>query len=219
MATHFPPASRTVLAADAATRENLVKFADTAEYIHFACHGEFALSDPPNSGLALATGERLTVRDLLDGAIEMRSARLAVLSACQTGLSDFERVPDEAVGLAAGFIRAGVPAVLTTLWPVDDLSTALLVAEFYRLVFAEKLDVAAAMRAAQACIRDMTDKQAHEAAAAIRAALVDTGAPEESVRAVDRGISRAPQTPVSLAPKNLPYADPRYWAGFVLVGR
>jgi CHAT domain-containing protein len=36
------------------------------------------------------------------------------------------------VGLSRGFIYAGTPSLLATLWEVDDASTAILMGQFYR---------------------------------------------------------------------------------------
>ena len=74
----------------------------------------------------------MTLRDLLDSDLDLSASRLAVLSACQTGIIDFRRIPDEAIGFPAGLLQAGVPGVVSTLWLVDDISTALLLARFYR---------------------------------------------------------------------------------------
>ncbi len=54
-----------------------------------------------------------------------------VLSACQTAVTDFSQLPDEAIGLPAGFLQAGVPGVVASLWPVSDFSTALAMVKFY----------------------------------------------------------------------------------------
>lgn len=91
--------------------------AGCATHLHPACHGSFDLDEPLDSGLWLSGGKRLTLRDLLDGDLDLSSLRLAVLSACQTGMVEFARVPDEAVELPAGFHQAGVPAVISTLGP------------------------------------------------------------------------------------------------------
>jgi CHAT domain-containing protein len=57
-------------------------------------------------------------------------ARLVVLSACETGLGKLSR-GDELVGLQRAFLYAGTPAVVTTLWKVDDKATFELVRSFY----------------------------------------------------------------------------------------
>lgn len=86
----------------------------------------------------------------------IRSIGIAVglLSACQTGITDFRKAPDEAIGFPAGFLQARVPGVISTLWPVADISTALLLASFYRFHLHDRLDLAKALRKAQARQRD-----------------------------------------------------------------
>jgi CHAT domain-containing protein/tetratricopeptide (TPR) repeat protein len=123
-------------------------------YIHLACHGRFEPEAPLASGLMLSGGESLTLATLLD-QISLQGARLAVLAACQTAITDFEQVPDEVIGLPAGFLQAGVPGVVGTLWPVNDLSTALLMAEFYRRHSEKGQGIAHALRGAQRWLRDL----------------------------------------------------------------
>lgn len=70
----------------------------------------------------------LTAKELAN--IDFRKLRLAVLSACQTGLGD---ITGEGVfGLQRGFKKAGAKTLLMTLWKVDDKATSLLMSEFYR---------------------------------------------------------------------------------------
>ena len=75
--------------------------------------------------------ERLTLADVVARS-DLGASRLAILSACETGLTDIRRAPDEYLGLPAGFLRAGAPAVVSTLWAVNDFSTMLLMERFYR---------------------------------------------------------------------------------------
>jgi CHAT domain-containing protein len=72
-----------------------------------------------------------------DGRLEVREvfgldlhAKLVVLSACETGLGKLSR-GDEVVGLQRAFLYAGTPAVVTTLWKVDDKATYDLIRAFY----------------------------------------------------------------------------------------
>jgi CHAT domain-containing protein len=44
---------------------------------------------------------------------------LVVLSACETGLYDINRSPDEFIGLPGTFMALGAAGVVGTLWPVD----------------------------------------------------------------------------------------------------
>lgn len=76
------------------------------------------------------------------------NADLVVLSACQTGLGKESR-GEGLVGLTRGFMYAGAPRVVASLWQVDDLATAELMKRFYRGMLRDGLRPAAALRAAQ----------------------------------------------------------------------
>ncbi|MES2715166.1 MAG: CHAT domain-containing protein [Pseudomonadota bacterium] len=127
----------------AATRQALRAGLPGMDVLHLACHGQFRADSPSFSSLTLADGE-LT---LLDAQQLPVAGKLVALSACETGLS---RVApgDELLGLVRGFLLAGAPTVLASLWMVDDQSTARLMQAFYqRLAAGER--PAAALRAAQ----------------------------------------------------------------------
>src|SRR5260370_1388428 len=57
------------------------------------------------------------------------------------------------VGLTRGFMHAGVPRVVASLWSVDDRATAGLMKRFYRGVLGQGTRPAAALRAAQTELR------------------------------------------------------------------
>jgi hypothetical protein len=56
------------------------------------------------------------------------------------------------LGLASAFLSAGVPAVVATLWPVDDAQTARLMDHFYAGL-AAGLDAATALHEAREALR------------------------------------------------------------------
>jgi CHAT domain-containing protein len=60
------------------------------------------------------------------------------------------------IGLSAGFLQLGTPGVLATLWPVNDASTALLLARFFHHRLGEGLRPAAALKAAQLWLKAAT---------------------------------------------------------------
>ncbi len=132
----------------AATRNLLT---DVYDVVHIACHAAFDKDHPEQSGILLGAG-RLTVEDVYDLRL---NAGLVVLSACESGLAD-NRPGDELMGLVRAFLRAGAAALVVSLWPVDDLSTALLMSEFYRRWRGEGTAPARALAAAQLTIRDLT---------------------------------------------------------------
>ena len=147
--------SQMVLYEDEALRAEVTAALPGVTHLHLACHGRFDVENPLDSALYLAGDDTITLRDLLDEHVDLSAVSLAVLSACQTGITDFQNVPDEAVGFPAGFLQAGVPAVVSTLWPVNDLSTALLMGEFYRRHLEEGEGIAEALRRAQCWLRDL----------------------------------------------------------------
>ncbi len=77
------------------------------------------------------------------------SAELVVLSACQTGLGK-EIKGEGLVGLARGFMYAGAPRILASLWKVDDQATSEFMERFYQgMLGPEALSAAGALRQAQ----------------------------------------------------------------------
>lgn len=118
--------SSVVFAGEAATFANFERNAANRWLIHLACHGQFRADNPFYSNLRIADGN-ITVRDL--SAKRLRGARV-VLSACETGLNGV--FPgEEIVGLARGFINAGVRSLALSLWTVNDEATKRLMTTFY----------------------------------------------------------------------------------------
>lgn len=60
----------------------------------------------------------------------MKGTTLTTLSACETGLGEILS-GDDIVSLENAFIFAGSPTVISSLWEVDDRSTAELMILFY----------------------------------------------------------------------------------------
>ena len=121
----------TVLVQADATEAQVKQVIEGAGLVHFATHGELNESDPLSSALLLVGGAgedgRLEVRELF--GLDLH-ARLVVLSACETGLGKLSR-GDELIGLQRAFLYAGTPAVVTTLWKVDDRASYELIRAFY----------------------------------------------------------------------------------------
>jgi CHAT domain-containing protein/tetratricopeptide (TPR) repeat protein len=79
-------------------------------------------------------------------------ADLVVLSACQTGLGK-EIKGEGLIGLTRGFMYAGAPRIVASLWKVDDRATSELMQRFYQgMLGPEALSVAGALRQAQLSI-------------------------------------------------------------------
>ncbi|MGM9442307.1 CHAT domain-containing protein [Streptomyces murinus] len=113
-----------------ATVEWLLARLAEASYLHLSCHGSAELVGR-GASLALADG----TLDL-DTLVRLRlpRCRLVVAGACQSGRYDVIDAPDEFTGLPGGFLQAGAACVITSLWQVNDLATALLMTRLYELL-------------------------------------------------------------------------------------
>lgn len=126
-----------------AGRDALRRAAAEGDVLHIATHGLFRSDNPFFSSLKLADGW-VDVRALYGLPL---AARLVVLSACESGAGDV-RGGDEVVGVARGFLGAGAPALVVSLWNVHDASAAQLMDRFYAAL-ADGAGPAAALRTAQ----------------------------------------------------------------------
>jgi CHAT domain-containing protein/Tfp pilus assembly protein PilF len=125
--------------------------------VHFATHGMLNNIHPELSGIVLSLVDEegqpqdgfLRLQDIYNLKL---SAELVVLSACQTGLGK-EIKGEGLIGLTRGFMYAGAPRVVASLWKVDDRATSELMKRFYQgLLGPEALRPAGALRQAQLSI-------------------------------------------------------------------
>ncbi|MFE4105414.1 CHAT domain-containing protein, partial [Almyronema epifaneia] len=147
-----------VLPQEHATVDAVLAALPHASYLHLSCHGTADFNTPLNSGLLMADG-LLTLRNLLDLKLTeglTGGIRLAILSACETGLPGL-KLADEAISLPTGLLQAGVAGVVASLWAVSDLSTMMLLVRFYDYWREDKLEPAIALREAQKWLRDTTN--------------------------------------------------------------
>ncbi len=128
---------------DAATTEVLRRDSGDVDVLHLACHAQFRSDNPLFSGLKLSDGW-FTARDAY--GLRLNSG-LVTLSACETGINTVAP-GDELLGLTRGFLSAGSPSVMMSLWTIDDEATAELMVKFYEELRQTK-SPAAALRTAQ----------------------------------------------------------------------
>lgn len=143
----------TELTGPTATEAAFKQSAHKASLLHVAAHGELDDASPLFSRIVLAPGEgedgSLTVGEAYD--LDLSASRLVVLSACQTNVGAHSQ-GDDVVGLTRAFFYAQAPAVLASLWKVDDEATGVLMAEFHAQLKNGR-DKADALQAAQAHTR------------------------------------------------------------------
>jgi CHAT domain-containing protein len=104
--------ARETLYVDTATKAEVLTKLQSSHIVHVACHGIQHKEEPHKSHFCLSTGD-LTVSELM--SLELKSAFLAYLSACETAKGD-QRHADEVVHLAATMLFAGFKSVVATMW-------------------------------------------------------------------------------------------------------
>jgi len=199
----FSPEDRETLSGNVATKETVVDKIPGWTYLHFSCHGLYNWQDVMNSGLVLANHEILTLSEIISG-LNLDTARLVTLSACETGMTDIRQSPDEFIGLLTGFLQAGAAGVVSILWAVSDAATSLLIKHFYQKHLNKGLPPDQALRSAQLWLRDATRQELGETYKSI-VRLSQNEAYRELVMDGDPG--------------EKPYATPYFWAAFTFTGK
>ncbi|VXD16712.1 CHAT domain-containing protein [Planktothrix paucivesiculata] len=175
-----------------------------ANCIHFSCHGEFNFESPLDSALLLAEGERLTLGEIFD--LDLSQCRLVTLSACETGLTNYKILSDEYVGIPSSFLYAGSPSVVSSLWTVQNVSTAFLMIKFYQNISACK-KVAIALNQAQVWLRNLTKKELKEWLS-------------ENKISLDATLNMSLRRRLHKMPDNeQPFKSPFHWAAFCAIGQ
>ena len=162
----------TVISGINATEKSFTNRSGKRDYIlHISTHGFFhdsgAFTNPmQNSGLLFAGSQKYWSNDTIvasinetDGILradeisklDLTACRLVVLSACQTGLGEYNS--EGVYGLQRAFKLAGVKSILMSLWSVDDSATCTLMTEFYKnLIAGDTPDIA--LKNAQLSLRN-----------------------------------------------------------------
>ncbi len=199
--------------------EQIPKLKD-ANFIYFSCHGSFNFNSPLDSCLKLAESvdennnldlsKCLTLSNLFERDFQLDNCRIVVLSACETGLVDFTNTSDEYISLPSGFIYAGSTCVVSSLWTVNDFSTAFLMIKFSQNIKAAMADngdfsVAVELQKAQIWLRDTTTAEFKEWASKLKLVPEQAKNIEESLNWFDSN--------------EQPFQNPYWWAAFCATGQ
>ena len=160
--------------------------------IHIASHFVFKPGNERDSFLLLGDGNRLTLDEFVADAYQFEHLDLLTLSACDTALGGDTASGKEIEGFGALAQNKGASAVLATLWPVADDSTAEIMAGFYEFRQVRGMSKVQALRAVKRAFINGDD--------AITADLAHA-------RGNSTGDSRDEEL-----------AHPYYWAPFILMG-
>jgi CHAT domain-containing protein len=186
-----------------------------AKVVHVACHAITDIAMPKRSGIVLSEDERLTASDLL--RVRRSTGRLAVLSCCETALTD-QSQPEEALSFPATFLGCGFAGVIGSLWEVEDASTALLMIRFYEEWFDNGMHPSAALRSAQRWLSNASRREIGEYLSDERLpwyhGRISSGE-QTALRDAWAGLrNMLPDTPAS----ERPFSSLVYWGAFLAFG-
>ncbi len=207
----------TLVARDA-TIANVESRVAKKRYVHIATHGIVgSKTNPYDASLALTQPEVPTPDDLGFLTLEhlvrewrgkLNDCELVVLSACETNRG--VETGGSSIALPWGFMYAGVPTVVASLWKVDDTATTLLMMRFYENLLGQyserrgtfdpgsTMPKAEALREAKVWLRSLP--------------------PARSRLLAERGGMATESVKPSAHGRVYDFSRPYYWAAFVLIG-
>jgi CHAT domain-containing protein len=238
------PANQRLKGREKATVNNYRELAKQVQVLHSSHHASSRLDSPLESVLKLADGD-ITLGQIMTPGFRLPNLSDVFLSCCETNLG-IAGVSDDILSLSTGFLCAGARSVVSTLWSVDDLATALF-SIFYYQYRQQGLNRPEALRKAQVKLRNLPGKTLetnykaelethyqHQYEQAIekwekanknRKRLFE-GTPEyqrwdeeyKQWNAILTRIFQVKESLKTLCRKELPFAEPYYWAGFICSG-
>jgi CHAT domain-containing protein len=217
-----------------AGRAWLLSEVGNGDVVALATHARFAMNRPETSWFVLAHPrgrvatsarravreavqaecEKLSLDDILRGALHLTPGALVVADACETGQMATGAAAEEFVGFPAAFLASGASAVIASLWSVTDVSTALLMEEMYRRLNAGDPPERALQQAAawlRQVPRDVVKRRLMDEISAV-ASPTDNEA-ERLRNALQDALTRLIDGP------RRPFAHPFFWAAFAVHGR
>jgi CHAT domain-containing protein/Tfp pilus assembly protein PilF len=151
----IPPPGRTKIALGfEASRATVMRLQNEGyRIVHFATHADIDVEHPELSSVVLSMRDAegrpqdgfLRLHDIYNLKLP---ADLIVLSACSTGLGRIIK-GEGLIGLTRGFMYAGSPRIIASLWRVDDLGTSELMKRFYQHMAKEGRSPSLALRQSQ----------------------------------------------------------------------
>jgi CHAT domain-containing protein len=174
--------------------------------VHIASHFSLEPGNDTQSFLLPGKGDPITMALINKQSNLFGGVDLVTLSACETAYSGGKSADGKEVdGLSVLAQRQGAKAVIATLWPVADASTALLMHQFYKLREEKKLPKGEALRQAQLTL--------------LNGMVKGTGKDQERAAIRFRKSDKATGTaPTFIYDTDKPFSHPYYWAPFILMG-
>ena len=133
---------------------------------------------------------------------------MTLASACETGVFDTAVGSAEQLGFAAAFLTAGARSVVRTLWPVNDLASALLM---FRALTLEAEQGVGFLEALALGVDGLRQASGADVAANLRA-LACIAAGESALDGIEAAAKQLGTR------TDAPFAHPVFWAGVVVSG-
>jgi tetratricopeptide (TPR) repeat protein len=182
-----------------ATSDRVLSALGSFDVTHFACHA-ITTNIFSTSGIALAGDEPICIANLLTNASTEKG--FAFLSACETAVPS-GILSDEVFGLPMALIATGFWCVVGSMWPIGDVSSALLAHRFYFNWFHGSGTPEDALRHAQQWIRDTTNGE-----------KIDYFKGFETSSAARKTCAHLQGYPAN----DRTFEHPRFWAAFSVAG-
>ncbi len=204
--------NQTNRASNAATKTAIIQaLKSNSGIFHYTGHAYHNTEKSENSALLLGTGEELTLTDILQ--LKLVDYYLVCLSACETGITKKGELIDEFVGIASGFLPE-TNYIISTLWRVDERSSALLLIYFYQL-WKQGMQPPIALQQAKDWLRVLTNGKLGEWYAGELLPLLRK-AEFKSIFFFEMEASRLQENLDIIDEK--PYEHPYHWAAFTITG-
>ncbi len=148
---------------DRATKESFNLHAKNSDIIHLSMHAIINDSLPLQSKLVFYNNSNDSVSNYMftHEIYNMDlNAKMVTLSACNTGSGKF-RKGEGIMSLARGFVYAGVPSIVMTLWEVQDATGSKLMNNYYNYLFEGQKKDKAMQNAKLSVLNDANMANAH----------------------------------------------------------
>lgn len=210
-----------------ATCSNYQQLAKQVQVLHSCHHAQSRLDNPLESQLKLADGS-ITLGQLMSPGWRLPNLSDVFLSCCETNLG-VPSLTDDIFTLSTGFLCAGARSVISSLWAVDDLATALF-SIFYYEQRQKGENRSQALRKAQIKLREIEQEDLIEISklaesrrkeARSKRSVFQVGSAEYLEWDMEyrkyAGVSNAIWN-LKKSAKQFPFAHPRYWSAFICQG-